>query len=156
MHGSIPIVSPGINCAVFRQSHGGWQTLLLKRSPTSLYGGAWGLLSGTSARGETAEQTAMRELHEETSLVAESLWVTEYAVQFYEPSANEFWILPVFAAIVSPDSELKLCAENSEYLWGSLVEAQQTATWNNIKETLGQLFIDLHHFPPQNWKQVTP
>jgi len=48
-------------------THGG-RVLWLKRRPSVVHGGRWGFPGGTIEQGETPEQAARRETHEETGL----------------------------------------------------------------------------------------
>jgi 8-oxo-dGTP diphosphatase len=60
-----PAVSADI--AVFRHHEGGWQILLIKRK-NEPFRGMWALPGGFMEMDETLEQTAFRELEEETGL----------------------------------------------------------------------------------------
>ena len=150
----IPVVSPGVNCAVVRNGSQGWEVLLLRRASGSIYADHWGLVSGTKQEGETAPQVALREIAEETGLRPRSLWATEYVIQFYEPLKDEVWLLPVFLATVDEDAEPRLCKENSGYLWADLRIAKETVSWRNLATILAFIFEELANFPAKNWKQI--
>ena len=55
------------DCAIFARRGEGWQLLLIKRGGHP-YLGCWALPGGFADEGETIEQTAARELEEETCL----------------------------------------------------------------------------------------
>ena len=151
---SIPIVSPGVNCTVVRKSGNGWEVLLLRRASGSIYAHHWGMVSGTKQDGESAPQVALREIAEETGLTPQSLWATEFVIQFYEPLKDEVWLLPVFLAVVDRKSEPALCSENSEFLWADLKTAKETVSWQNLSKILESIFDELTRFPAKNWKQI--
>jgi dATP pyrophosphohydrolase len=150
----IPIESPGINLAVVKKEAGGWQLLMLRRAEGETYPGYWGLLTGSREGEETVPQLACRELAEETGLVPESLWASEYCVHFYEPTVDKLWILPVIVAVVAPEAEVRLSAENSQYQWASIPAAAKLAVWKNLVTVIGNLAPELEAFPAPNWVRL--
>ena len=151
----LPLYSPGINIAVIRQAQGGWQYLLLQRSAEdAAYGGIWGLLSGTRDDNETVTELALREMSEEISLRPNKLYATEYCLQFFEPTRDAVWVLPVFVATVERAAEIALDSENSEFRWLPFGEARQLAHWRNLKDVLRMLEEDLKDSPPPNWVEL--
>ena len=150
----IPLESPGINVAVVKKDKDGWKFLMLRRAPTESYPGFWGFLTGGREDGETVPQLAVRELQEETGLTAESLWATEYVFQFYEPTADKIWLLPVLAAVVPSDAEIRLSEENSEYRWLPAGEAIELAPWKNLKKAIADIDKELSCYPAGNWVEL--
>ena len=154
MRSTIPIEAPGINVAVVKKDADGWRFLLLKRAGTEAYGGMWGLLSGGREDDETVPQLAVREIAEETGLTPESLWASEYCVQFYEPTVDKVWVLPVLVAVVESGAEVRLSVENADFRWLKASEAAEHVTWQNLKDLLGNLDRELGSFPAGNWVQL--
>ncbi len=148
---SIPIESPGVNVAVVKRDRDGWKFLLLKRAYTESYAGAWGFVTGAKEGEESAGQIALRELEEETGLSPKALWATEYLIQFYEPEFDKIWILPLIVAVVAPDSEVRLSAENEEYVWFSTEEAKARVSWRNLERAIDDLSSELKRYPAPTW-----
>ena len=150
----IEIESPGINVAVVKKETDGWKFLLLKRAARETYPGFWGFLTGSKENSETVPQLAVREMKEETGLAPEKLWATEYVFQFYEPTVDKIWILPVIVAVVPAESEVRLSAENSEFRWLDFKEAQKIVNWKNLQKALEDLAGELETYPAPNWIEL--
>ncbi len=118
------IISNLIEAHIFREKNGELEFLLLKRSPEQYYPNLWQMVSGKIKDGETAYQTAIREIKEETGLTPEKFWVAPTVNSFYAPDKDNICLLPVFAAKVSYDSEIKLSKEHTEYKWVNPEEAK--------------------------------
>lgn len=71
----ISIRATGVVVYVMRRRKEDVQFLLLLRTPDR--GGFWQTVSGGLERGETAWQTALREVHEETGLMVTELFATD-------------------------------------------------------------------------------
>ena len=150
----IPQKSPGINVAVIRNIDNVWQYLLLKRASDETYDGFWGLLSGSRENNESVTNLALREMMEEISIRPQSLWASEYCVQFFEPLDDSIWTLPVLVAFVEPTDQVVLDEENQEFRWLSVEAAIELAPWRNLKQVLVWLEEDLKSFPPVNWVRM--
>ena len=68
----IPIRSFAVSVVVIRENPVGYQVLLLRRNHTLV--GEWCQIAGGIEDGETAWQTALREVREETGLVCQHLY----------------------------------------------------------------------------------
>jgi len=151
---NIKIESPGVNVAVVKKGYDGWKFLVLKRAEGESYGGYWGFMTGGKKGDETVAQVVLRELKEETGLVPDSIWASEYLVQFYEPEYDTIWILPLIVAVVAETAEVKLSPENSEYLWLPPVKARHLVSWNNLVKAIDRIADELEIFPARNWVQL--
>ncbi len=151
---NIKIESPGVNVAVVKKDYDGWKFLLLKRAEGESYGGFWGFMTGGKKGDETVAQVVVRELKEETGLVPESMWASEYVVQFYEPECDTIWILPLIVALVPEDAEVKLSPENSECFWLSASKAKHLVSWNNLVNAIDRISEELEIFPARNWVEI--
>lgn len=125
----IPIVSNMIETHVFRMKKGKIEFLLLKRSEKEIYPDLWQMVSGSIQEGETAYQTTLREILEETNLKPKKMWVVPNVNSFYSPEKNYLSILPVFAAQVDYKSSVKLSDEHTEYLWVTKEKAKKMLAW---------------------------
>ena len=150
----IEIEAPGINVAVVKKDADGWKFLLLKRAAKESYPGFWGFLTGGRENDETVPQLAVREMAEEIGLEPRKLWATEYVFQFYEPTVDRIWILPVLVAEVPDSSKIKLSPENSEYRWLAAEDAQKTVLWKNLRKAIGDIQEELEAYPAPNWVEL--
>ena len=150
----IEIESPGINVAVVKKEADGWKFLMLKRADKETYPGFWGFLTGGREKDETVPQIAVREMKEETGLTPQKLWATEYVFQFYEPTVDKIWILPVIVAVVPADLKVVLSEENSEYRWLAAEDAQKIVFWKNLQKALEDIASELENYPAPNWIEL--
>jgi 8-oxo-dGTP pyrophosphatase MutT (NUDIX family) len=151
---NIAIESPGVNVAVVKKDDDGWKFLVLRRADNESYGGCWGFMTGSKQGNETVAQLVERELHEETGLKAQSMWATEYLVQFYEPEYDRIWILPVIVVVVPTSARVVLSAENSEFEWLSATKAKRKVTWKNLLRAIDDVAEELEIFPARNWVEI--
>jgi 8-oxo-dGTP pyrophosphatase MutT (NUDIX family) len=152
---NIRIESPGVNVAVVKKDYDGWKFLVLKRAEGESYGDFWGFMTGGKRGNETVAQVVLRELKEETDLTPESMWASEYLVQFYEPEYDTIWILPLIVAVVPESATVKLSPENSEYLWLPPRKARNLVSWKNLVRAIDDISEELELFPARNWVQIT-
>ena len=153
-HATIPMESPGINVAVVKEYGGSWRFLLLQRAEKETYPGFWGLLTGGREGEETVPELAVREMAEETGLRPDSLWASEYCLQFYEPTVDRVWILPVVVAVVSAVADVRLSKENRAFRWLLPKEAVEIVCWKNLKTVIADLAEELQNFPSPNWVEL--
>ena len=153
-HTNIKIESPGVNVAVVKKDYDGWKFLILKRAEEESYGGFWGFMTGGKKGDETVAQVVVRELKEETGLAPDSMWASEYVVQFYEPEYDAIWILPLIVALVPENAEIELSPENSEYRWLPAAKAKHLVSWNNLVNAIDRISEELEIFPARNWVEI--
>lgn len=153
---NIKIESPGVNVAIIKKDYDGWKILILKRAETESYGGFWGFLTGGKEGDETVAQVVKREMKEEINISPESIWATEYLVQFYEPEYDAIWILPVIVAIVDNEDKVELSSENSDYRWVELTKARFMLSWKNQIQVTRMISDELEIFPSRNWVEIFP
>ena len=104
--------------------------------------------------GETAWQTALREIREETGLTVARLYSADYNEQFYESGRNTFTVVPVFVAYVDSSQTVRLNAEHSEFRWVTIAEAQSLVTFGGqrrVYEEIQREFIDRK---PSSWHEI--
>ena len=87
--------------------------LLLKRAETKIYEHLWQGVAGKIEKGETAVETAIRELKEETGFTPTRMFVADYVSKFYESHDDRINLVPVFGIEVK-DSGVALSKEHSE------------------------------------------
>ena len=73
-----------IDAYVYRQTQEGIKFLLLKRAKTKIYEHLWQGVAGKIEEGETAVETAIRELMEETGFKPFRMFTADHVSKFYE------------------------------------------------------------------------
>ena len=127
------IVSRVLDSYVFRKTDKGLRFLILKRAETKLYEHLWQGVAGKIENGETAPETAKRELMEETGLVPKMMFVADHVSRFYETHGDRINLVPVFGIEVDSDT-ITLSHEHCDYIWVTLDEALKHLSWNEQKQ----------------------
>ncbi len=130
------IISNMIEAHVFRETQNGLEFLLLKRAENENYPGLWQMINGEVEGDETAYQTAIREITEETGLRPEKLWVVPNVNTFYSHELNVISLLPVFAAKVRAGKKVAICKEHSEFCWYSPEETKALLAWEGQRHSV--------------------
>lgn len=133
MH-EIPIRSFAVSVVVLRKTAGGDEVLLMRR--TRSLAGEWCQVAGAIEAGETAWQTALREVWEETGLSLERLYSADICEQFYEADRNAISLLPVFVGYAKQEASVTLNDEHSEYRWVSFEEAIRMVPFSGQRKVL--------------------
>ncbi|MDP1831909.1 MAG: lipoyl(octanoyl) transferase LipB [Geothrix sp.] len=131
--------SRSVSALTWRRGPAGSEILMMLRRPE--HGLWWQSVTGMMEPGETPEQTAHRELMEETGLtgtlrpmgLSHSFWVDPAIVRF--PDAEpRFNTETCFSMEVAPDAQVHLePSEHSEYLWCGMDEAHERMRWEGSK-----------------------
>jgi dATP pyrophosphohydrolase len=129
------IKSDLVEVHLFRIENNELQFLLLKRSVHKIYPGLWQMVSGHIKKGETAVQTALRELQEETGFKPFRLWVAPNINSFYSPDEDSVSIIPVFAAQVK-DNNVLISDEHSEFKWVNSEKAKTFLAWEGQRRSV--------------------
>ena len=122
-----------IDAYVFRFDGTVVKFLLLKRAKTKMYEHLWQGVAGKIEDGESAWQTAKRELNEETGLEPNRMFVADHVSRFYEAHSDTINLVPVFGIEVNNEI-IKLSKEHCEYLWVDYDTAVEMLVWNGQKE----------------------
>ncbi|MEO5567165.1 MAG: ATPase, T2SS/T4P/T4SS family [Gemmatimonadaceae bacterium] len=138
MRGSIASMAElrigSVDVYVIHAARDGWRVLLLRRSAGTRCPGTWETVHGTIEQGEEPEQAALREVTEETGLVAERLY--SITVQpFYLPHKHIVMLGVGFAAFVS-DTAVVLGSEHDGSEWLSVDEALERFHWPRERDGL--------------------
>ncbi len=98
--------------------------------------GAWAPVQGHIEPGETAYETAHRELGEETGLRSLAFFQASYVNRFYLAQKDQIILSPVFCAEVAADAQVVLNEEHTEFLWLSADEAMAKYIWPGQRKSL--------------------
>ena len=127
--------------------------LILKRSKTKIYEYLWQGVSGKIEKGETASQTAIRELKEETGLVPYRMFVADHVSSFYESDFDQINMVPVFGIEVKSAGVI-LSDEHCKFKWTSFENAYDKLTWNGQKKGLKVVYEMLNSKDERiNWSK---
>jgi len=125
-----------IEAHIFREAEKGLEFLLLKRAVAEIYPGLWQMVSGKIKRGEKAYETALREIKEETGLAPKRFWTAPNVNSFYDSGKDYISLLPVFAALVERDSEIKISKEHSEFKWTKPADSKKLLAWPGQRKSI--------------------
>ena len=130
-------------------SDGTARFLVLRRSTDRIYAGQWRMIGGKIRDGETAWQTAAREVEEETGQRPGRLWTLPSVNAFYEWRPDRLNVIPAFAAELAADPVLD--AEHDAFAWLPADEAAARLAWPEQRRLL-QLAATLLAAPlPPEW-----
>lgn len=129
-----------IEAHIFRTNGSELEFLILKRAEDENYAGIWQMVTGSIDNNEKAFEAALREIKEETGLLPQKLWVVPNVNSFYSPDKDSVIMIPVFAALVQNDSNVKISSEHSEYKWVNKEEAKQLLAWNGQRKSVDTIY----------------
>jgi type II secretory ATPase GspE/PulE/Tfp pilus assembly ATPase PilB-like protein/8-oxo-dGTP pyrophosphatase MutT (NUDIX family) len=115
-----------------------WRVLLLQRGPDTRCPGSWETVHGRIEPGERPEDAAIRELREETGLVASRLY-TITVQPFYLPMASMVTAAVVFTAFVDSETVV-LGDEHQGSAWMDFDRALERCTWPRSRTALREAF----------------
>lgn len=132
----VEITSRFADCYVFRRRDERDEWLVLKRAPHVLLGGAWAPVQGHIEPGETAYETARREMMEETGLAPAAFYTASYVNRFYLARQDQIILSPVFCAEVPHDAQVVLNDEHTDFAWVGWQEAMERYIWPGQRKSL--------------------
>lgn len=138
-----------IEAHIVKRKGNGIEFLLLKRSKEDIYPGVWQMVTGSILSGEKAYEAAIREISEETGLIPKKMWVVPNVNSFYSRRRDHICMVPVFAALVDDDAEVKISTEHTEYQWVDKSAAVKLLAWigqRNSVEIILEYFMNEINF----------
>lgn len=113
------------------------KVLLIKQKDNN-----WGFPKGHVEEGETEEETAAREVKEETNIDVEIESSKKYEMEYYLPNGNLKQVV-LFIAKKIGGEEKRQQEEIAELNWYTFEEALEILTFNNTKEVLKKVMKEL-------------
>ena len=154
MPSDLPLRARGVIAFVVAGTGDAARVLLLKRKSAPI--GAWCPVSGRIEQGETAWQTALREIGEETGLKEGTLYTTGITDSFYDPAANTIELMPVFLFMIPREETVTLDDAQSEHAWRDVDAALAQLTFAGHKTALEAIRRDFLDRKPDALKRITP
>lgn len=141
-----PIRSDIVDVYVFRRGAAGLEFLQMRRCKGRL-AGTWHPVMGHIEPGETAVQTALRELQEETGYAAGTgllaFWHLEKINLYYLAAYESIVASPCFAAEVQPGVEPTLDDSHDAWRWVPRDAADRSFLWTGQRAAIEHLVRDI-------------
>lgn len=128
-----------VDVYVLRGSGAGLECLVLRRAAGGRCPGSWEAVHGHIEAGERPAEAAARELEEETGVAAVRLYNVSRVESFYQHRIDEVALVPVFAALVSPEAEIRLGSEHDQFEWLDPAAAESRFAWPRERRALGDI-----------------
>jgi dATP pyrophosphohydrolase len=125
-----------VDVLVFRGRADTLEFLCLRRGPRGRSPGSWEAVHGHLDEGETAVETARRELREEAGLEPLALYNLSRVESFYRHATDEVVLVPVFAAQVAPGVPVALSEEHDAFEWLSPPAAAGRMSWPRVRREI--------------------
>jgi 8-oxo-dGTP pyrophosphatase MutT (NUDIX family) len=128
-----------VDVYVLRQRGAALECLVLRRGPGGRCPGSWESVHGHIENAEEPASAATRELGEETGLTLLRLYNLSRVELFYQHRTDEVSLVPVFAAFVSPDAEVRLGPEHDRFEWLTPDAARLRFAWPRERRALDDI-----------------
>jgi dATP pyrophosphohydrolase len=152
------VITGSISTYVFTMLHGRPAFLVLLRAPGLAHAGTWQAVHGMIDAGEAAYAAAWREMREETGLVPDRFFKTDYVESFYSEHTDAVHLVPAFAAHVAGAPAVTVSEEHTDYAWCQLDEALQRFVWPSQREA-ARIIADAAKWWPEvgiGLRDITP
>lgn len=139
MNSFITTITPYcISAYVICKTQEGPRYLLIRRCGKYLPG-TWQMVSGGIEKGETAPQTAAREIQEETGLVPFAIYSADAVETFYMECNDKINFVPVFVAFVENQNVILSPKEHDAFEWLTVDEAKDRLVWSEQRRVISQI-----------------
>jgi len=128
---------------IFRMKAGKPEFLVLRRAAAERLGGTWQSIHGTIDAGETASQTALREMREETGLIPVRFYQIDSVDTFFIAAEDAICHSPVFAAEVSADAVVHLNEEHDAFEWLDAEAAMRRYLWPGQRRAVREILDEI-------------
>jgi len=112
------------------------EILCLRRGLRGRSPGSWEAVHGHIDPGETTVATVRRELLEEAGAEAERLYNLSRVESFYRHTTNEVVLIPVFAAFLRADAEVRISSEHDRFEWLPPDQARARMSWPRVRREI--------------------
>jgi dihydroneopterin triphosphate diphosphatase len=131
------VVALYVEICVYKFENGSPRYLVLRRSKQEkVYPGIYQMITGTIETGETAIQTALREIQEEIQIPPKNFWSVPFINSYYVHMRDIVNHSPVFLAEVQSDKLPVLSEEHQSYTWHDYESAVRVLTWDSQRRAL--------------------
>jgi dihydroneopterin triphosphate diphosphatase len=130
-----------IDLYVLRMVGTSLECLTLRRAPGGRCPGSWESVHGHIEAAEPPAIAATRELAEETGLTPLRLYNLSRVELFYQHRPDEVALVPVFAAFVPPDAQVRLGTEHDSFEWLSVAAARKRYAWPRERRALDDIEV---------------
>jgi 8-oxo-dGTP pyrophosphatase MutT (NUDIX family) len=128
-----------VDIHVLRMRQSGLQCLVLRRGPGGRCPGSWEAVHGHIEPAELPVEAALREVREETGLTQLRLYNLSRVELFYQHMLDEVALVPVFAAFVPADAEVRLGPEHDRFEWLAPEAARLQLAWPRERRALDDI-----------------
>ena|SRR5687767_3557268 len=129
-----------VDVYVIRPYRTEWLVLALQRSTTTRCPASWETVHGRMEADERPEDAALREVREETGLVADRLYSIT-CQPFYLHTLGVVQMAVVFAAFVTEPAMVTTGEEHQAHEWLTMADAATRFTWPREREALTHIAI---------------
>jgi dihydroneopterin triphosphate diphosphatase len=128
-----------VDVYVLRTRHAGLECLVLRRGPSGRCPGSWESVHGHIEPDEQPTDAALREVKEETGLTQLQLYNVSRVELFYQHRLDEVALVPVFAAFVLAEAEVRLGEEHDRFEWLPADAARLRFAWPRERRALDDI-----------------
>jgi 8-oxo-dGTP pyrophosphatase MutT (NUDIX family) len=148
-----------VECWVFRLIGPRLEILLIRRAAGRPFAGMWQCVTGRLEAGESVVSAALREVAEETALVAsdvEAVYSLDLVNAFFEASVDGILVEPVFAVRVAEEARPELSDEHDALRWSTPAEARTKVVWPAHLTAIGRLEALVADPAREPWFRLRP
>ncbi len=128
-----------VDVYVLRGAEAALESLVLRRAAGGRCPGSWETVHGYIEAGERPAEAAARELAEETGLLPVRLYNVSRVESFYQHRIDEVALVPVFAAIVTLEAQVRLGSEHDRFEWLAPAAAESRFAWPRERRALDDI-----------------
>jgi dATP pyrophosphohydrolase len=133
-----------VDVYVLRGEEAALECLVLQRGAAGRCPGSWETVHGHIEGAELPSAAALRELEEETGLVPLRFYNLSRVECFYQHRRDEVALVPVFAAFVARDAEVRVSQEHDRAEWLPWRKAESRFSWPRERRALLDAVTLLH------------
>lgn len=130
-----------VDLYVVRGADATLEFLLLRRAAGGRCPGSWEGVHGHIEPTERPADAARREMLEETGLAPTRLYNLSRVESFYQHGLDEVALVPVFAAFVPDDVQIRLGVEHDRYEWLPPTDARARFSWPRERRALDDILV---------------